>query len=312
MSTTESCFVKITILVMLFSSMLSWLSPVEALSPPVPKPKVNVTEILGGKPQFSTFLSLLNQTGLAKDIAPRETITILAVDNGAIGGLASAPLSMIKDTLSTHVILDYYDILKLSTLSPKKNTTVTTMYQATGVAQYMQGYLNIIALPNVGTKPKNKIRIGSAVRGSPVNVQVLGDIEVAAHPFDYVVLQVSGVIFTPGIDGSIQPPTSAPKGSPVAPPPHNKNTTTPAPSPDGDEDDYDTAPEAAPPTAEAPAPSSPSPSGSAADAPTADDDNAAASPPKKSSAMHISSSSAYCFTALVAVLVSSLFASAGL
>lgn len=302
---TESCF-AITIFVMFFS-ILS-LSPVEAFAPPVAKPKFNITAILERNKEFSTFVSLLNQTGLAKEINARETITILAVENGAIGGLASKSLDIVKDILSTHVILDYYGIEKLSTLSPKKNTTVTTMFQATGTADNLEGYLNIVVLPNHSPLAADRIRIGSAVKGAPIDIQLVTNEEFDRKKYDYVVLTVSGVIYTPGLGGMLPPPTSAPKKSPVAAPPQNKNTTSPSPSPD-DEDDYDTAPEAAPP-AEAPAPSSPSPS---ADAPTSDADNAdkaAAAPPPKSSAMHISPST-YCFTALIAVLVSS-FAYAGL
>lgn len=306
----QSCIV-VAVFAVLFSTLC--VSPAEAVAAAAPKPKFDILEVLAGSKEgsFSTFISLLNQTGLAKEINARDTITVLAVGDGAIGGLASKNLDRIKDILSTHVILDYYGVNKLQELSSKKNTTVTTMYQATGVADDMQGYLKIVVLPNQGPQLTERIRIGSAAKGAPIDIRLLSDSEVAFKKFDYVVHSVSGVIFTPGIDGLTPPPTTAPapKKSPVAPAPHHNTTTaTPAPAPAPspvDDADYDTpTPEAAP----APAPVLSSPSESV-DAPTADDTPATTTPPPSSSAIHISST--YIFTALIVVLVSS-FASAGL
>ncbi|KAG5564375.1 hypothetical protein RHGRI_000540 [Rhododendron griersonianum] len=304
----QSCIV-VAVFAVLFSALC--VSPAEAVAAAAPKPKFDILEVLAGSKEgsFSTFISLLNQTGLAKEINARDTITVLAVGDGAIGGLASKNLDRIKDILSTHVILDYYGVNKLQELSSKKNTTVTTMYQATGVADDMQGYLKIIVLPNQGPQLTERIRIGSAAKGAPIDIRLLSDTEVAFKKFDYVVHSISGVIFTPGIDGLTPPPTTAPapKKSPVAPAPHHNTTTaTPAPAPSPvDDADYDTpTPEAAP----APAPVLSSPSESV-DAPTADDTPATTTPPPSSSAIHISST--YIFTALIVVLVSS-FASAGL
>ncbi|KAF7154224.1 hypothetical protein RHSIM_Rhsim01G0063700 [Rhododendron simsii] len=304
----QSCIVA-AVFAVLFSTLC--VSPTGAgAAAAAPKPKFDILEVLAGSKEgsFSTFIDLLNQTGLAKEINSRDTITVLAVNDGAIGGLASKNLDRIKDILSTHVILDYYGIDKLQDLSPKKNTTVTTMYQATGVADGMQGYLKIVVLPNQGPKLTDRIRIGSAAKGAPIDIRLLIDNEVASKKFDYVVQSVSGVIFTPGIDGLTPPPTAAPapKKTPVAPAPHHNTTTaTPAPSPVDDDSDYDTpTPEAAP----APAPVLSSPSASV-DAPTADDTPATTTPPPSSSAIHISST--HIFTALIVVLVSS-FASAGL
>ncbi|KAI8570697.1 hypothetical protein RHMOL_Rhmol01G0056300 [Rhododendron molle] len=302
--------IVVAVFAVLFSTL--WVSPAEAAAAAAPKPKFDILEVLAGSKQesFSTFISLLNQTGLAKEINARNTITVLAVGDGAIGGLASKNLDRIKDILSTHVILDYYGVDKLLELSSKKNTTVTTMYQATGVADGMQGYLKIVVLPNQGPQLTERIRIGSAAKGAPIDIRLLHDSEVAFKKFDYVVHSISGVIFTPGIDGLTPPPTVAPAPTkpPVAPAPHHNTTTAtpaPAPSPVDDDADYDTpTPGAAP----APAPVLSSPSESV-DAPTADDTPATTTPPPSSSAIHISSN--YIFTALIVVLVSS-FASAGL
>lgn len=286
--------IVISILVISFS-MLD-LSPMQAGASTVQKPKFNILEILGSKGSFSTFISLLNQTGLAKEINARDTITILAVDDGAIGGLSSKSLDRIKDILSTHVILDYYDVEKLQGLSSKKNTTVTTMYQATGVASNMQGYLKIVVLPNHGTQLTEKIRIGSAAKGAPIDIQLISDREFAYKKYDYVIHSISGVIFTPGIDGLTPPPTVAPKKSPITTSPSH-TTTTPAPSPD-DEDDYDVLPPEIAPPAQAPILSSPTAS---VDAPMADDPPT--TPASKASAIRISSTY---FAALIVVLVSSL------
>uniref|UniRef100_A0A803LI17 FAS1 domain-containing protein n=1 Tax=Chenopodium quinoa TaxID=63459 RepID=A0A803LI17_CHEQI len=99
----------------------------------------NITEILSSDPSLSEFNSYLTQTKLDDEINSRQTITVLALDNGAMSTLTSGkPLSVVKNILSLHVLLDYYDPKKLHSIA---NGTVltTTLYQTTGSASAQEG-----------------------------------------------------------------------------------------------------------------------------------------------------------------------------
>lgn len=87
-----------------------------------PASAFNITRILEKYPDYSQIHDLLTKTQLAADINKRSTITVLAVPNSAIGDLASKPEEDQMRILCTHVILDYYDGMKL-----KGNLQVTSI-----------------------------------------------------------------------------------------------------------------------------------------------------------------------------------------
>ncbi|KAF9681390.1 hypothetical protein SADUNF_Sadunf06G0220800 [Salix dunnii] len=202
----------------------------------------NITKILAQYPEFANFNDLLSQSGLAQEVNSRQTITVLALDNGSIDGLSGRPLDIAKRILSAHVILDYYDQIKLSKLQ-KASTIVTTLYQASGVAEDRQGFLNI-------SRTAEGIKFGSAMKGAPLAASLVKS--VYSQPYNISVLQVSEPIETPGIENMAPPP---PPGSAAVP----KKTPAPAPS--------TKTPPAAPPTAKTPA-KSPAKSPSKAPAPS--------------------------------------------
>nr|GMD26332.1 fasciclin-like arabinogalactan protein 3 [Ipomoea batatas] len=119
----------------------------------------NITRILNRYPEYGVFNDLLSRTGLASDINRHSTVTVLAVKNGQVGDLTSRPIDLAESILRTHVILDYYDIMKLHRLK-YDHAKVTTMYQQTGIADKNQGFLNV-------TSGKDGVIFGSAVRHSP-------------------------------------------------------------------------------------------------------------------------------------------------
>ncbi|GFZ01071.1 hypothetical protein Acr_14g0007060 [Actinidia rufa] len=127
---------------------------------------VNITRILDRFPEYSKFNSLLNETGLTKEIAGRQTITVLAVDDDSMDSLSDRPVEVVKRILSVHIILDYFDIPKIQ--RSKKSTIATTLYQASGTAISQQGFVNITDFGG------HDIRFGSAVRGSPMDVKLVG------------------------------------------------------------------------------------------------------------------------------------------
>ncbi|KAL3512012.1 hypothetical protein ACH5RR_024729 [Cinchona calisaya] len=202
----------------------------------------NITQLLSQYPDFSTFNDYLTQTQLAGAINSRQTITVLAVDNGNMSPVSGKPPDVLKSIMSLHVILDYYDVPKIQHL-PKKTAILTTLLQTNGKANGQLGFLNVTNL-----SPGN-IAFGSAVKGSPLRADLVKPI--AVQPYNISVLQVSTVIIPLGIDNTTSNSTSSPP-----PPP----SPAPGPSPPGK------SPAASPPEP-VPAPDASSPE---ADAPAAD------------------------------------------
>uniref|UniRef100_A0A0V0I1P5 Putative fasciclin-like arabinogalactan protein 10-like n=1 Tax=Solanum chacoense TaxID=4108 RepID=A0A0V0I1P5_SOLCH len=151
----------------------------------------NITEILNQFPEYSVFNSYLSQTKLADEINSRETITVLALPNGAMSAVVDKhPLSVIKNVLSLHVLLDYFDGTKLHKISDG-TTTSTTLYQTTGNAHGNVGSVNITDLKG------GKVGFGSAIPNSPLASTYTKSVKQIQYNIS--VLEVSAPIIAPGI-----------------------------------------------------------------------------------------------------------------
>ncbi|KAJ7958665.1 Fasciclin-like arabinogalactan protein [Quillaja saponaria] len=200
----------------------------------------NITKMLSQYSDFSNFNDLLTQTHLAGEINSRQTITVLVVDNGAIGSINGKPTNAIKDILSNHIILDYYDEAKLNKLT-KKSTLLTTLYQSTGQAQNQQGFLNCTILG------QGEITFGSAVKGASHDSKLVKS--VTTQPYNISVLQVSQAIVAPGIDSKASTPGQAPNKAPT-PDSNESESPEPAAAPPkkkSDDEDEETTPVSSPP-----------------------------------------------------------------
>ncbi|VVB08888.1 unnamed protein product [Arabis nemorensis] len=209
---------------------------------------VNITRALEKYPEFSTMTELLTKTELTPIINKRQTITVLALSNDAIASISGRPEEELKNILMNHVVLDYFDELKLKGLKDR-STLLTTLYQSTGLGQQQNGFLNC-------TKANGKIYFGSGVKGTPQTAEYITT--VFRNPYNLSVIQISMPIVAPGLGSPVKVPPPPPMTSPPAPSP-KKAAATPAPGP-AEEDDYaDAPPGAAPETAPASAPSEDSP-----------------------------------------------------
>lgn len=206
---------------------------------------VNITRVLEKYPNFSNMNELFTRAELTAPINKRQTITVLAVDNGAIGAISGRPIEEIKNILMNHIVLDYYDEFKLKGLKDK-STLLTTLYQTTGSGEHQNGFLNC-------TKTNGKIFFGSAVKGSPLNSMYVKS--VFHNPYNLSVIQVSMPIVAPGLGSPVQAPPPPPATSPPAPAP-KKAVPAAAPGPAEEDDNAaDAAPDAAPVDAPTEAPS---------------------------------------------------------
>ncbi|XP_050881194.1 fasciclin-like arabinogalactan protein 1 [Lathyrus oleraceus] len=107
----------------------------------------NISHILSQNPEFSTFNHYLTLTRLASEIDRHNTITVLAVNNAAMDDLIAKDLSIytVKNILSLHVLVDYFDAKKLHQIT-NGTALVSTLFQATGSAPGASGLVNITDL----------------------------------------------------------------------------------------------------------------------------------------------------------------------
>ncbi|XP_044969985.1 fasciclin-like arabinogalactan protein 3 [Hordeum vulgare subsp. vulgare] len=181
-----------------------------------PAAAFNITRILGEFPDFSTFNGLLSQTKLADEINRRQTITVLAVNNGGMGGITSLPSDVQRKVLAVHVVLDYYDTEKLGSMK-NRSAVLTTLFQSTGQAANRMGFINYTRRATDGV-----MMFGSAEPGAPLMSQMVKS--VMSRPYNISVLEVSSAIVPPSIG-------SGDNSKAHAPAPAHAKTPAPAPTP---------------------------------------------------------------------------------
>ncbi|KAF2578565.1 hypothetical protein F2Q70_00007949 [Brassica cretica] len=143
----------------------------------------NVTLLLANHPSLSSFNHFLTQTHLAEEINQRNTITVCAVDNGAIYDLTSKgyTISTLKNILSLHVLLDYFDAQKLHKL-PDGSALTTTLFQATGAAPENTGFVKITNMR------------GGNVRFDSGDISSSYVKSIEAVPYDISIIQISSLL----------------------------------------------------------------------------------------------------------------------
>ena len=231
---TPFSLLALVALVFLFSSS----SSVNAL---------NILQQLKGYDDYGAFVDLLNQTKLYQKINERNTVTILALTNATIASIQGRSDDEKLAIISGHVLLDYFDKIKLNKIS--KSVAITTLYQSSGAATNEQGFVNITRLSS------GQILFGSAVKKAPLVARL--EKEVLTKPYNLSVLQVSLPIIAPGVSEVILPPPPPPFTPPPSKSPKKSNE---------DEEEESVSPAEAP--ADSPESGSPAPSPVAdADAP---------------------------------------------
>ncbi|CAL5002842.1 unnamed protein product [Urochloa decumbens] len=160
----------------------------------------DILQILGKHDEFSQFCKLLNETHLAGDINRDRTITVLAVANGDMGHLTGGHYSLgtIRHILELHVVADYYDEKKLKQLSHGA-TAASTLFQRSGFAPGMAGYVNI-------TQHRGG-KVTFIVDDAADSVKPVTFVkQIESHRYDYSVLQVSSVLSSPEAEAPVAPP----------------------------------------------------------------------------------------------------------
>lgn len=88
----------------------------------------NITTILSGRWGLAEFSCKLTTTGLEDDINNRNTVMVLAMDDAHIASLKACglPSETLRQVLYLHVLVDYYDDVKLHCL-PVGSADVCTL-----------------------------------------------------------------------------------------------------------------------------------------------------------------------------------------
>nr|XP_043616373.1 fasciclin-like arabinogalactan protein 14 [Erigeron canadensis] len=176
----------------------------------------NITTILSQFPSFSTFNHYLSETNLASEINSHKPVTVFAIPNDAITCLSGKSHDVLRNLLRVHVALEYYDIDKLRKL-PNRTCQMTTLFQATGQAHGLQGFLKATIFKN------GSVFIGSATQGSPLGAIVVRSI--ACETCNLSVVHISTVIVpvrttvcpVPAPGSDLNPPIEPPARSPNMP-----------------------------------------------------------------------------------------------
>lgn len=149
----------------------------------------NITKILNGIPDCSVFNKYLTQTKLADEINSRTTITVLALNNEAMAAITSKNLGLaaIKNILSLHVMLDYFDAQKLHDIN-NGTALSTTLYQTTGNAEGNSGFLNITDMKG------GKVGFGAVTPGSKSKLDSMYVKSLKEVPYNISVLEISKAI----------------------------------------------------------------------------------------------------------------------
>ncbi|GJM84959.1 hypothetical protein PR202_ga00676 [Eleusine coracana subsp. coracana] len=240
----------------------------------------NITRLLGEFSDFSSFNDLLTRTKLAEEINRRQTITVLALDNGAAGGVSSLPSDVQRKVLAMHVVLDYYDTAKLEAIKGK-SAVLTTLFQSSGQATDRMGFLNFTK------RADGSMVFGSAEPGAQMAAHMVKS--VASRPYNISVLQVSAAIVPPGVGGKVAAPAPAKGKKKAAPPPSDGEEEAPALGPSDDDEASADAPAAdgPGPSADGPVADGPMADGPSADGPAGAGSDDAADAPEGSAAARV-------------------------
>ncbi|KAG2583235.1 hypothetical protein PVAP13_6KG153900 [Panicum virgatum] len=190
---------------------------------------IDITKVLAGFPEFSSFSSMLTETNVALAISSRDKVTVLALNNTAaavaFGGTLRVPRSLLADLLALHVVLDYIDKPRLGALQHDRKgegSVVTTLLQVLRAPPRGVGFLRVYT-GDAGRAMLSSAAPGGLGRNATVEKQI------TAKPYSVSVLQVSGFVVPPGIRVPRAFPPRASRH--MAAPPHKEPALAPVPAP---------------------------------------------------------------------------------
>ncbi|KAG0595118.1 hypothetical protein M758_UG141000 [Ceratodon purpureus] len=174
----------------------------------------DVSTVLAQYPQYSKFNELLKSTGVLTEVNMRYSMTILlpedGIFNGYVGSHPSYTTQMVADVIRYHCLLQYFGGDELQNLNAQNGAVITTLYQTTGRANGLDGFVNITAQPD-GSRS-----VSPSTPGSPIQANIITN--VTQYPYNYSFLQISAVLEPLGLAAAQLAPTTPPSVAPVPAP----------------------------------------------------------------------------------------------
>jgi len=184
---------------------------------------LDVLKVLSN-PKYALFSKALTEANLVDKINALNAVTVLPLSNAAMASLAGKSPEFVKATISTHVLVGYYDEVKLVETSGPQ-TPIETLFQSSGLAKGNQGYVQVQVI-NEGD-----VAVGSAAESIGTIFDVVLVLAVANQPEVLSVLEVNKPIVVPGIENlfsNVKLPTAALNAKNAVPP----SALAPAPTSD--------------------------------------------------------------------------------
>ncbi|KAK8462120.1 hypothetical protein SEVIR_1G154400v4 [Setaria viridis] len=154
--------------------------------------------MLVDKPQYAGFSKLLAQTNVAAEANQLRAASLLVVPDKAVQTLASLPADKLRAAVANHVLLSYFDPIKLDEMKSRTAmlpTLLSNTDKALGVLNYSraddgQMYFGAPGVPCVAKLVK----------------------VVAARPYSVSIMEVSEPILPPGFGKPVAAPGRRGKG----------------------------------------------------------------------------------------------------
>jgi len=152
-------------------------------------------------PDYEQFNKALTEANLVDKINALKSVTVLPLGNKAMASLAGKSPAFLKATVSTHVLIGYYDLRRIVD-DVGCQIPIETLFETSGLAKDKQGYV-LAQLLHEGifeSEFEGELVMGSAA--SPpdtVFTSVLVE-TVANNPGEFVAIELNEPILVPGIE----------------------------------------------------------------------------------------------------------------
>ncbi|XP_062224526.1 fasciclin-like arabinogalactan protein 3 [Phragmites australis] len=155
-------------------------------------------QMLADKPKYGTFSKLLAQTKVAEEAGQLRSASLLVVTDKAAKPLASLAADKLRSAVANHVLLNYFDPIKLDEMRTRTAllpTLLSTTDKRLGFVNYSRA-------------DDGQMYLGAP--GAPCIAKLVK--VVAARPYSVSIMEVSKPILPPGFGDPVPAPGRRAKG----------------------------------------------------------------------------------------------------
>jgi hypothetical protein len=169
-----------------------------AVASPAALAAFDVIEMLADKPTYSTFLKLLQDTKVAGEANQLRSATLLVVPDKLAKPLASLPADKVRPAVENHVLLSYFDPIKLDEMKTRTAILPTLL----SVTDKKLGVLNYTRADD------GQMYFGAP--GAPCVAKLVK--VVAARPYSVSIMEISEPILPAALPSPVAAPGRRGKG----------------------------------------------------------------------------------------------------